>query len=65
MVHNCLKCNYLSKIDKRYPHELGIELKCRNMREPRLIQYMNEDELIKMTHNEYPLDAPTWCPLNK
>lgn len=65
MVHNCLKCNYLSKIDKTYPHKLGIELKCRGTKEPTLIEYIDEQELIRMTKGDFVLGSQKWCPLNK
>ncbi len=65
VTYNCLKCDYLNKIDKTYPHKLGIELKCKRTKEPRLIEYIDESELIRMTKDDCVLGSPTWCPLNE
>jgi len=62
---DCLLCEFLGKIDKTYPHNFGIELKCRKMPEQKLIGYVEETKLIKMHNDNVKFTPPEWCPIIK
>lgn len=62
---DCLKCEYLNKIDKQYPINIGIELRCRKHPKHDIIEIFEEDKLIKRIHMEIAYAPPLWCPINR